>query len=294
VTAVRIEGMAWTDPRVIALAEMARYNVDEAIGRLARLWAWCTEKESYTAPAWLVAQILRVSADDFVRIELGEWVAGVHETIRIKGTHGRIEWLANKRRAARAGGEANRQRLEAKREPDDSQAIARREPGDSQTGATGDPGDSQTVSMTEPNRIPLALSLSPDLLNTEDQKPPIPQKPRAGRPRKPKPNEPTARELASVRVVLDKLGTRNGVTYLGSKEHTKLVVDRLRDGYSEMDLRVISLYCAESLGWGDDDKMRAYLRPETLYGPKTIARYIDAARSWYAANYEPLPESEAK
>lgn len=91
----------------------------------------------------------------------------------------------------------------------------------------------------------------------------------------------TEPELASVAVVLGKLGARNGVQYQASKEHTRLIVARLRDGYTEMDLRKIIGYCATELEWATKDNMRAYLRPETLFGPETIARYIDPARSWF-------------
>jgi uncharacterized phage protein (TIGR02220 family) len=101
----------------------------------------------------------------------------------------------------------------------------------------------------------------------------------AQRPKKPKPPAASQAELASVRIVLEKLGSRNGVAYSGSVEHVKLIVDRLRDGYTELDLRKVVAHKADE--WESDDKMRRHLCPETLFGPRTIQRYIDAARTAY-------------
>ncbi|NUO49775.1 MAG: hypothetical protein HOV80_13045 [Polyangiaceae bacterium] len=106
--------------------------------------------------------------------------------------------------------------------------------------------------------------------------------PRPAGKRKPRPSDPTEAELASVRVVLEKLTARNGVRYSGTAEHTRLIVGRLREGASEMDLRVVIGYCAEELGWKGDPAMEKFLRPETLFGPKTIAKYLDPARAWFA------------
>lgn len=104
--------------------------------------------------------------------------------------------------------------------------------------------------------------------------------------------EYTESELASVRTVLDRLSDRSGVKYQGSKEHTRLIVARLRDGCSEWDLRRVIGYCAERLAWEADPKMRTYLRPETLFGPQTIAKYLDAARAW-APHEPPTPSGGA-
>lgn len=108
------------------------------------------------------------------------------------------------------------------------------------------------------------------------------------RSRKPKPSEPTAAERESVRVVLEKLSARNGVRYSGTAEHTRLIVNHLRAGVSEMDLRAVVGYCALELGWSSNPDMAKYLRPETLFGPKTLDRYLDPARTWFGK----LPEDQ--
>lgn len=104
---------------------------------------------------------------------------------------------------------------------------------------------------------------------------------RGGR-RKPRPSEPSDSERASVRVVLDKLGAQNGVTYSGTSEHTRLIVNQLRNGVTELEMRAVIGYCAMELGWKGDERMEKFLRPDTLFGPKTIARYLDPARAWFA------------
>jgi uncharacterized phage protein (TIGR02220 family) len=100
------------------------------------------------------------------------------------------------------------------------------------------------------------------------------------RARRPRPSDPTAAECEAVRDVLAKLGTYNGVAYSGAKAHTKLIVDRLRDGLTVVDLKVVAGYCALELGWKGNPKMEPHLCPETLYGPEKIAKYLDASRAW--------------
>jgi len=101
-----------------------------------------------------------------------------------------------------------------------------------------------------------------------------------GKGKKPKPNDPTPAERSSAERVLDKLSQRNGVRYTGSPEHIRLIVAQLRAGASEADLRMVVGYCAIELEWADKPEMATYLRPETLFGPKTINRYLDPARTW--------------
>ncbi len=100
------------------------------------------------------------------------------------------------------------------------------------------------------------------------------------RARKPKPSEPMPDERAAAMRVLAKLTERNGVQYSGAKAHLALIVGRLREGIPEMDLRYVIAYCAAAKGWADDPKMQDSLRPETLFGPETIWRYLEPAKSW--------------
>ncbi len=94
-------------------------------------------------------------------------------------------------------------------------------------------------------------------------------------------------------MVLDKLGAESGVAYRGSDAHTRLIIGRLREGTSELELRAIVAYCGDQ--WRGKPEMQQYLRPETLFGPQTIARYLDPARTRYArllADAEPQTKLE--
>jgi uncharacterized phage protein (TIGR02220 family) len=95
--------------------------------------------------------------------------------------------------------------------------------------------------------------------------------------------------------VLGKLSERSGVGYRGSDKHRGLILDRLRSGITERDLRAVIAYCAEEKGWQGDPKWAQFLRPETLFGPETIERYLDPARTWAAKHYpEPKPPQPAQ
>lgn len=117
-------------------------------------------------------------------------------------------------------------------------------------------------------------------------------KARGSRSRKTGLSEPTEAELAIVRLVLDKLGQHTGTAYSGADPHVRLVVNQLRRGVTEWDLRCVIGYCAHptGLGWTDKPDLAKYLRPETLFGPQTIARYLDPSRAWHAKHFGAPPE----
>lgn len=108
-------------------------------------------------------------------------------------------------------------------------------------------------------------------------------------PHKPKHFEASGPELAAVRAVLERLTRRNGVRYTRNETHIRLIVGRLREGCTERDLRKIVAYAAEpephGLGWIEGTKHAKYLRPETLFGPENISKYLDPARSWFAKQF---------
>lgn len=100
---------------------------------------------------------------------------------------------------------------------------------------------------------------------------------------KPKPSDPTQTELESATRILAKIGERTGRAYEGSKVHVGLIVRQLRAGRSEWDLRAIVAWC-----WGEWEpkaEMHKYLRPETLFGPETVERYLPDARAWLRKNH---------
>lgn len=124
-----------------------------------------------------------------------------------------------------------------------------------------------------------------------------PRPPRRSRA-KSKITDPTPRELELVTETLAALTKRNDVRYSRTDAHTKLIIDRLRDGVAPMDLRKIIAYCAEPTsaggkGWVDKPEMRQFLCPETLFGPQTISKYLDPARSWFAKEFPDAEEQSA-
>ena len=107
----------------------------------------------------------------------------------------------------------------------------------------------------------------------------------ARRARKAKPIA-TPEQRAIAQTVLDRLGDHNGVRYTASEKHVGLIATQLRNGVTELELRAVVAYCAVDLDWKHNDKMRQYLRPETLFGPESIAKYLDPARTAYADRIE--------
>lgn len=124
----------------------------------------------------------------------------------------------------------------------------------------------------------------------EDSDPPTavgawfgPESPKPKRKRTKKSTDWTPEEIASAKVVLEKLTAQNDVQYTGADAHLKLIIHQLRGGVSEMDMRAVIGYCAHELGWKTKPEMLKYLRPETLFGPQSISKYLDPARAWFAS-----------
>lgn len=92
-------------------------------------------------------------------------------------------------------------------------------------------------------------------------------------------------EWAKAKHVLEALGRYSRVAYRGTEAHVRLINARLQEGMTVLDLRKVAWYCARVLEWESKPDMRHYLRPETLYGPKTLARYLDAALAAYREKF---------
>ena len=86
--------------------------------------------------------------------------------------------------------------------------------------------------------------------------------------------------------VLERLSSASGVAYRGSPPHVRLILARLREGVSELELRAVVRYCDDQ--WQRKPEMRQYLRPETLFGTEKIHQYLDPARAWCAAELAAL------
>lgn len=255
---VNIDSKAFGDGRFPRLAQLMSYqDRDTALGKMAKVWLETVERETYSLPAWLIDQHLGEGGSKaLVSAELGEELED--GSIRIRGTAGRTEWLGDLRAMRQAGGKARA--AGAKRGPNGQLLPAKPA---SRSSKVASKVDQHTSALTPvPALAPVPIPDSQKIKNS-------------------KKNTYTVDELASVKRVLEKLTARNHVAYQGSKEHVRLIVARLRDGCTEMDLRKVIGYCATELEWATKENMRAYLRPETLFGPETVQRYLDPARSWF-------------
>jgi len=104
---VSVDQSALTDSRYEVLARLAGWaNRHEALGRMVLVWNECQERGAYILKGATLDALLGCS-------EAGELLIGSALAKRIgagrfyvKGTKGRIEWLAKKREAARENGKA--------------------------------------------------------------------------------------------------------------------------------------------------------------------------------------------
>lgn len=81
--------------------------------------------------------------------------------------------------------------------------------------------------------------------------------------------------------VIDHLNERTGRAYQHSETSRKRIRARLRDdGYREEDCKLVVDF--KVADWAEEDGMRQYLRPKTLFGPENFEGYLQAAREWEA------------
>lgn len=280
---VRIEDEAFSCERYEDLATAAGLaDADHARGKMARIWRQCTLETRHILPVATITRILGPrGVEALVEARLGEVVDG---GVRICGTKGRVEWLKKLRKNRKFGKLGGR----PKKNPNGLSDKATKVSGgaDPKTLLTPTPvlTPTPTPTKSEERESAAQAPLAPSLLDVEQavQRNLGDIGTQRARSRKPKPSEPTAPERAVVARVLEKLSAQNGVRYSGADEHTRLIVNQLRAGVTEMDLRAVVGYCALELDWKDDDKMRKHLTPDTLFGPRTIHRYLDPARTWFA------------
>ncbi len=89
---VTIHHKAFSDPRIAYLGQLAGYSVDEALGRLARLWSVCTERQLWTPDPREIRACLGPKGDALV-VEAGLAELLPDGAIRVRGCEGRIEWF---------------------------------------------------------------------------------------------------------------------------------------------------------------------------------------------------------
>lgn len=77
---------------------------------------------------------------------------------------------------------------------------------------------------------------------------------------------------------MDLLNTLSGSSFRADTKATqRLIAARENEGYSLADIELVIRHQCRL--WGEDEKMRQYLRPQTLFGNKFEAYLSDARRS---------------
>lgn len=271
VARMSIDDMVQRDPRITKLATLLGWSRRETMGCLILdVWPICYDQREHT----IVAELIDIAAGRsgfaaaMVESGLAEWTRG-NAKVRVRGAKERIEYLDRKKRAGVVGG---RKSAESRRKNSSTRQGGAQAPGNP---SVPDPvPDSASASVPDSASAP-----DPDHRHVDAPKVdvgPFPRKPPKRRAAIP----PEAREVAER--VLARLGEHNGVRYTVSDRHALLIARQLAIGVTELELRAVVAYCAVDLAWKRDERMRQYLRPETLFGPETIAKYLDPARTAYA------------
>lgn len=282
---VNIHVYALTDSRFGRLASLLGLtDADHARGKLIHLWMECTLRGETALPQWLVEQHLGPQGPAaLIESELARWSRGRGDSktrpLYLRGAEGRVEWYQRNQEQSSKGGKAraaSASRVAGK--------FASRVAGEVTSPLSESESESDPKSESEEQR--------------EDPQPPKGGVPVFGveldprpkrRARGTKPAGFTETERASARVVLDKLGAQNGVRYSATDTHVGLIARQLRSGITVEDLRAVIGYCALEKQWKGHPKMHEYLRPETLFGPETITKYLDPARTWWATLPDDTP-----
>lgn len=80
--------------------------------------------------------------------------------------------------------------------------------------------------------------------------------------------------------MLSRLSEHNAVDYT-APSHTRVIVERMREGTSELELRAVVLYAVEVLHWNREPFV-GNLSPQVLFGTREkLDKHLDAARSRY-------------
>lgn len=102
---VNVDSQALTDARFAVLAGlMGVADPDYALGKMVRLWNQCIERETYVVTKPVIVALFGGASDAPDWLLKAELAEQDDSGLRIKGTRGRIEYLAEKRAKARENG----------------------------------------------------------------------------------------------------------------------------------------------------------------------------------------------
>lgn len=265
-----IDDMFVRDPRIVKVARAIKASTGtdltkhDVMGRLLCVYAVVYDRVSDVLSADDVDIAAEFEGFSEAMIA-GGLAARDRRGVLIRGADKRLEYLRTRSESGREGGRKSGETRRNRAKQESKVTFEANEAPPNLPDPVPDP-----VPPPVPDPVP-------------DQEKSAPALPASGRlvksRRKPK-SDVTEAERASAMRVLGKLGDRNGIRYSGSDAHVALIAEQLRTGVTELELRAVVAYCADK--WSEKPDMVEYLRPETLFGPKTISKYLDPARTAYA------------
>lgn len=262
-----IDDRAGRDPRFLHLAKLQGWTLREVRGCIVfEVWSLCYDRAT---PYLRRLDIeLATGSDSLAQNMIAAGLATeTRHGLRIAGASERIEYLLRAKAAGRAGGKASG-KSRASNEPS-------RVPRTTVQGSANPP-DTPTASAPD-----AATDLATPQERESADAPSAPPRSRVVGKLK----GVTESEESQAADVLERLSQRSGRQYGKSTKHQALVISRLRAGFTVWDLRRVIGYCAIELDWESKPNMQPFLRPETLFGPEAMEKYIYAARAW-------LPQDE--
>lgn len=267
-----VDDSALRDPRMRRLAKAVGWSRRETIGALLDVWALCYDRMTPVIPGPDVDATAEL--DGFAAsMETVGLARELPEGFRIAGATERIEYLLKCKEWGSRGGQASAANRAAANE-----TGGRVKPPSSQGQGTLNHSPDP---VPDPPPDPVPDTQNPIRRNAGG--PAVPTPHRKGRkPRGTLLQGITEERRGIVLRVLERLSARGQTTYQGADAHVRLICARLDEGYTEFDLRAVVGYCGSPTGMNFAGKEATvkYMRPETLFGPETIQRYIEAARQW--------------
>lgn len=249
---VKIAAKVHADLRFDRLAALANLATRwDAIGRMIPIWNTCTENGSPEIEAEIVDRLFGAEkiAEKIVTVGLAKQQK---DRLEIAGFHEHCAWLKETREGGKAG------KLHGKKggRPPSLKGKKIKTPR-----GVIENNPSAIINYQLPV-ISYSLSFFPESGSGSDLR----------------------KELVSgegpAPLALACLAKITGVGYGGNKKHLQLVENLVESGVPVDDVIRIAEFCAYGKGWLRDEKMREYLRPETLWGPESHAKYLDAAKAW--------------
>lgn len=258
---VSIHHTVWSDFRYDVLARLIGCDRFSAVGRMAMLWAECTNRGTDKPPALVIDGCLGHANGSGALVDagLGEIVDGI---VRIRGCHGRIEWLESRRAAGKKSAELRAQK----------KAL-------NTTGLSSPPVDDVLATCSTPVQHEFNTSSThvEPMLNTCST-PGQPQEDRKiGRYKR----ERVARDepaLALARCAVAEINRLTGRAYdPESKGTVKLAKALAKAKHTEAE--VLAVVRDKHAEWGADAKMAERVCPATLLADKNFENYLDALKA---------------